>query len=206
MNLCAAHRSLSTPRLLLQAGSLALAPALADFHRRNRAHLAPWDPPTPEDFFTAEAQARRIAQGLAAFDAGQALRWWLSPAEEPGRLVGSVHLSQISRGAFHSAVLGYALDHRLQGRGLMHEALQAALAEAFSPRVNLHRVQAAVRPENRRSAAVLGRLGFGAEGLARDYLYIDGAWRDHQLYALRNAHFLAPADWPQAGQASAGGG
>jgi hypothetical protein len=34
-----------------------------------------------------------------------------------------------------------------------------------------------------------GALGFEDEGLAREYLYIDGAWRDHRLFALRNAAF-----------------
>jgi ribosomal-protein-alanine N-acetyltransferase len=46
-----------------------------------------------------------------------------------------------------------------------------------------------VRPENLRSVALLQRLGFDDEGLAREYLYIDGAWRDHRLFALRNAEF-----------------
>lgn len=55
--------------------------------------------------------------------------------------------------------------------------------------MHLHRLQANVRPENRRSAALLQRLGFEEEGLAREYLYIDGAWRDHRMFALRNAGF-----------------
>ncbi len=195
MSICAARRHLSTARLLLQVGSPSLGRALADFHHRNRVHLAPWDPPTPPQFFSVRVQAERIAQGLRAFDSGQALRWWLSPLEEPDRVIGSVHLSQISRGVAQSASLGYALDGALQGRGLMHEALRAALDEAFSPRVNLHRVQAGVRPENARSLAVLARLGFEDEGLARDYLFIDGAWRDHRLLALRNPGFQPPAHW-----------
>jgi ribosomal-protein-alanine N-acetyltransferase len=77
----------------------------------------------------------------------------------------------------------------------MHEALVAALAEAFSPRVNLHRVQAAFRPENTRSGALLQRLGFRPIGLSSDYLFIDGAWRDHQLCALLNPAFHTPSGW-----------
>ena len=80
------------------------------------------------------------------------------------------------------ASLGYALDAAHQGAGLMHEALQAVIGEAFGP-LNLHRLQAAYRPENTRSAAVLQRLGFRELGLARDYLFIDGAWRDHERWA-----------------------
>jgi ribosomal-protein-alanine N-acetyltransferase len=61
--------------------------------------------------------------------------------------------------------------------------------------VNLHRIQAAYRPENGRSAAVLERLGFRHEGLARDYLFIAGAWRDHCITALTNPRFAKPDGW-----------
>ena len=195
MDLTPARREITTGRLLLQAGGEALADAVADFQVRNRAHFAPWDPPTPESFHTATAQAERIRLGLKSFAEGAAFRYWLSPANQPGRVIGSVHFSQVARGAFHSAVLGYSLDEHHQGQGLMHEALAASIEEMFSPRVNLHRLQAAHRPENLRSAAVLQRLGFRVEGLARDYLFIDGDWRDHVLTALTNPGFAEPADW-----------
>ncbi|HEX5684112.1 MAG TPA: GNAT family N-acetyltransferase [Ideonella sp.] len=195
MDLTPARREIVTERLLLQAGDASLADSLADFYRRNRRHFAPWDPPTAESFYTAPAQAERVRLGLKAFAEGTGFRYWLSPADDPQRVIGSVHFSQVSRGAFHSCVLGYALDERCQGRGLMHEALSAAIEEMFSPLVNLHRIQAAYRPENKRSGAVLSRLGFRIEGLAKDYLFIDGAWRDHQLTALTNPTFNEPADW-----------
>ena len=110
-------------------------------------------------------------------------------------MVGSVGLSNLSRGPFQNCSLGYSLDADCQGRGLMHEALQAVIAEAFAPAINLHRLQAAARPENDRSLAVLARLGFADEGLARNYLYIDGAWRDHRLFAITNPAFVPPASW-----------
>jgi ribosomal-protein-alanine N-acetyltransferase len=86
-------------------------------------------------------------------------------------------------------MLGYSIDAAHEGRGLMREALEAVLADAFG-RLGLHRVQANVRPENARSLALLARLGFEREGLAREYLFIDGAWRDHVMTARR-----APG-WP----------
>lgn len=195
MDLTPARRELVTTRLLMQAGDEALAEAVAQFYERNRAHFARWDPPTVEAFYTAAGQAERIRLGLKAFAEGSAFRYWLSPLDEPGHVIGSVHFSQVARGAFHNCVLGYALDAQCQGRGLMHEAVSAGIEEMFSPRVNLHRIQAAYRPENKRSGAVLARLGFRHEGLARDYLFIDGAWRDHQLTALTNPDFSEPPDW-----------
>ena len=194
-----ARAHLQTPRLLLLAPdpdpALGLARAIANFLARNNAHFAPWDPPRTADPDTAEVVQGRLVTGAAAFAAGQGWRWWLALADQPGRVVGSVGLSNLSRGPFQNCSLGFSLDADCQGRGLMHEALQAVIAEAFAPAINLHRLQAAVRPENGRSLAVLARLGFADEGLARNYLYIDGAWRDHRLLAITNPAFIPPASW-----------
>ena len=190
---------LYTPRLQLLAPdpdpALGLARAIANFLARNNAHFAPWDPPRTSDADTAEVVQGRLVTGAAAFAAGQGWRWWLALADRPGRVIGSVSLSNLSRGPFQNCSLGYVLDAECQGRGLMHEALQAVIAEAFAPAINLHRLQAAVRSENGRSLAVLARLGFADEGLARHYLYIDGAWRDHRLLAITNPAFIPPASW-----------
>jgi ribosomal-protein-alanine N-acetyltransferase len=199
-----ARYEITTARLRLVAGDPDIAAAVCEFHRRNRQHFARWDPPTAESFYTLDAQAARVANGIAAFDSDAAYRWWLIDATRCGgarlpssevEVIGSLHFSQVARGAFHSAMLGYALDEAHVGRGLMSEAIAAGIAEMFSPRVNLHRVQAAYRPENLRSARVLERAGFRKEGLAPQYLYIDGAWRDHIVASLHNPAFVAPEDW-----------
>lgn len=186
---------IATQRLLLRAAERGQAAEVCDFQCRNRAHFAPWDPPVGESFFTEVFQAERLRQAADAFQAGSGYRYFLSLHEAPQRIVGSIHFSQIARGAFHNAMLGYALDAALQGQGLMTEALRAGIAEMFAPQVNLHRVQANHQPDNRRSAATLARLGFEVEGLARQYLFINGAWRDHVLTALRNPGFVPLAGW-----------
>ena len=189
---------LLTARLRLVAADAQLAAAFADFHDRNRALLAPWDPPIAAEEFSEAATAQRLRDGAAAFAAGTAYRYLLQPIGDASRVIGSVHFSNIVRGPFQSCNLGYALDQQCEGQALMTEALRCAIAEMFSPRINLHRIQAAFRPENWRSAEVLKRLGFADEGLASDYLYIDGAWRVHRLAALLNKGFVLPAAWRPA--------
>lgn len=181
---------LHTERLVLRASDPALAGKLAAYHRRNRDSHAPWNPPMPESIFTTPGQRARLATAAQAEADGTQIGWWLSPQDDAAQVIGHVRFSQIARGPFCNAMLGYAIDSAHEGRGLMQEALVAALADAFGPRVRLHRVQANARPENIRSLALLDRLGFEREGLAREYLFIDGAWRDHVLTALR-----AP-NWP----------
>lgn len=141
-----AASSLLSPRLLLRAPSVALAPCVLDYQLRNREHFAPWDPSYPPDHFEPARVAERLLEGACAFTRGGAYRYWLSPREATDRVVGQVHVSQLTRGAFQSAVLGYSLDAQHQGHGLMHEALLALIAEMFGPNVRLHRIQAAVRP------------------------------------------------------------
>jgi [ribosomal protein S5]-alanine N-acetyltransferase len=191
----AAAPLLLTARLRLVAPDERLAAALADFHARNRAHLAPWEPPAPAAGVGADALAPRLRESAAAFAAGTGYLYLLQPIGDPQRVIGSIQFSNLVRGPFQSCTLGYALDQQFEGQALMTEALRGAITEMFSARINLHRIQAAFRPENARSAEVLKRLGFVDEGLASDYLFIDGAWRVHRITALINKGFVLPQAW-----------
>jgi ribosomal-protein-alanine N-acetyltransferase len=65
----------------------------------------------------------------------------------------------------------------------MTEAVRLALDLAFGP-IGLHRVQAAIMPNNAPSLALARRMGFREEGFAVRYLKIAGRWRDHRIFAL----------------------
>lgn len=192
-------RTLVTPRLRLQASDETMAAAVADYFARNRAHFAPWDPPLPAAHGEPGFHAGQLGEQRHQFDSGLGWSFWLmphdAPAGDPPRVIGKITLSNIVRGPFQSCNLGYGLDAQQQGRGLMHEALAAVIAAAFAPQANLHRIQAAVRPDNPRSLALVRRLGFHDEGLARDYLFNGGRWRDHRIFTRLNPDFVVPADW-----------
>ena len=188
---------IDTPRLQLVASHTGLSESVTAFYRRNAAHFAPWDPPLPIDHAEPQRVAQSLAEGREAFEAGRSHRWWLLRRDVPHSVIGSVHLSNIVRGPFQSCTLGYALDQTQQGQGLIHEALRGVIEQAFSTAIALHRIQAAVRPENHRSLATVQRLGFRDEGLAYDYLYIDGAWRDHRIFALTTPTFAMPEHGPR---------
>jgi ribosomal-protein-alanine N-acetyltransferase len=97
-------------------------------------------------------------------------------------LVGVINLNEIVMGVFCSAYLGYFGYPRTGGRGLMTQALQAAVRFAFDE-LGLHRVEANIQPENVRSIALARRAGFAKEGFSSGYLFIAGAWRDHERWA-----------------------
>jgi RimJ/RimL family protein N-acetyltransferase len=50
--------------------------------------------------------------------------------------------------------------------------------------LDLHRVSAAIGPENLASIAVVKRLGFTYEGRIRHHVFTNGDWRDSLLYSL----------------------
>jgi ribosomal-protein-alanine N-acetyltransferase len=102
---------------------------------------------------------------------------------EDGAIAGMINLSQIFRGGFQNAYLGYGLGVNFTGRGFMTEAIALVLRFAFKD-LKLHRIEANVQPENLSSIAVLKRNGFTKEGFSRRYLKIGGKWRDHERWAI----------------------
>jgi [ribosomal protein S5]-alanine N-acetyltransferase len=185
---------LTTPRLRLAHVRPGFEAETVAFFARNREHFARWDPPAPPDFYSTAFWERSIARSVDEFLADRAVRLDLFDGTVPDsrRVIGRLGFSQIFRGPFQSCILGYQIDATYEGKGLMFEALSAAIAYMFDVQ-GLHRIQANHLPENARSAALLARLGFVREGLARDYLYIGNAWRDHVLNALTNPRFDASA-------------
>ncbi|HRK23172.1 MAG TPA: GNAT family N-acetyltransferase [Fimbriimonadaceae bacterium] len=183
------RRVISTERILLVASEESMAEAVADFYRVNRAHLQPWSPPFSPDLESTSGQTIRLRNAQRSFEEGSGWRWWMKLQAEPQRIIGFAHVSQIVRGAFQSAMLGYGISSDAEGKGLMSEALSAVLDEVFSPRGKLHRIQANVVPDNVRSLALMERLGFEREGLAPEYLFIDNEWKDHVMLAKRNPNY-----------------
>jgi len=153
---------------------------LAAAHRLNREYLAPWEPRRSEAFYTAAGQAEAITRQIVDRDAGRSLPLVLATPDE---VIGQATLSGITHGAFESAALGYWIDERYQGRGLMSRAL-AAVVEVSRSVLGLHRLEAQTLPDNDASQHVLGKLGFERIGYAPRYLRIAGAWRDHVMYQL----------------------
>lgn len=98
-------------------------------------------------------------------------------------IIGVVNLNDIVRGSFLSANLSYYVDANHQGRGFMTEALRHVIRLAFEV-FGLHRLEAAIQPENQPSKDLVRRCGFKMEGLSSDLLFIDGEWRDHERWAL----------------------
>ena len=179
---------LETGRLTVRLARPGMHLAVARFLSDNFAgHLDRWSPPPAQGYFNESFWGERLAIAVEEYRADRAARFVLQARGAPvgGEVLGTCNYTNIVRGAFQACHLGYQIARAHEGQGLMAEALRAANAFVFES-LKLHRIMANFRPENERSRRLLERLGFAEEGLARDYLFIDGAWRDHVLTSLRN--------------------
>jgi ribosomal-protein-alanine N-acetyltransferase len=165
---------------LLRLLRLSDATALAAAYVRNRAHLAPWEPVRPEEYFTETWQANDIASRLISSEAGYGHPFGLFDEDV---LVGRFNLAGIVRGPFQSAGLGYWMDSAYAGRGLASAAVQA-LVETGREELGLHRIEASTLLDNAGSQRVLQKAGFQQIGMAPRYLQIAGRWQDHNLYQV----------------------
>lgn len=132
--------------------------------------------------------AREFQDWMRRFSDGTSLGF-LIRVQETGAAAGMVNINSIIRGRYQGASLGYAAFVPSAGRGYMTEGLTVALRHAFDD-LRLHRLEANIQPANKASLALVQRLGFRYEGLSPAYLYIDGAWRDHERWAI-----TAPLPW-----------
>lgn len=107
----------------------------------------------------------------------------LARRREDAAIVGYFNLSNIIRGPLQAAFLGYGAVAAHSGRGYMTEALELVLKHAFTTQ-GLHRLEANIQPDNSNSIALVRRCGFSREGFSPRYLQVDGAWRDHERWAI----------------------
>lgn len=154
----------------------------ADIRATSRAFLKPWEPSWANDDLTRNAFRRRIRRYQQETREGQAHALFIFRKQDE-QLVGGLNLSNIRRGVTQAASLGYWMGESFAGQGYMSAAVRSTLPFAFNS-LGLHRVEAACIPDNQRSINLLQRLGFQREGYAREYLCIDGRWRDHVLFAI----------------------
>ncbi|MBW8087126.1 GNAT family N-acetyltransferase [Streptomyces hygroscopicus subsp. hygroscopicus] len=159
--------------------------AWREVNQRNREWLRPWEatipPPPPGGPVTHRPTYRQMVRHLRAeAHAGRMLPFII---EYQGRLAGQLTVAGITWGSMCSGHIGYWIDQAVAGRGVMPTSVALAVDHCFRA-IGLHRIEVCIRPENLPSRRVVEKLGFRQEGLRPRYLHIDGAWRDHLVYAL----------------------
>lgn len=145
----------------------------------NREWLRPWEATIPPGMADAPVTFRTFIRRENA--AWKARRSFPMVIEKDGRLVGRVTLGRIEWGAERGGTLGYWVSRDEAGQGVAPTAVVLMCEYAFAQ--GLHRIEVAIRPENSASLSVARKLDLREEGIRQSYLYIDGAWRDHRIFA-----------------------
>ncbi|MFJ3793770.1 GNAT family N-acetyltransferase [Kitasatospora sp. NPDC090091] len=159
--------------------------AYSEAVRRSAEHIGQWNPVEPDGL--PDLLERQ----------GAGLRTFLIIDQETDGIVGKVNVANIVMGRFCNASLGYDSYLPFAGTGRMTEGVRLVVDRCFAPQtaggLGLHRLEINVQPENQRSIGLVKRLGFRHEGFTPRMLFLGGAWRDHERFAL------TAEEWPGAG-------
>ena len=157
------------------------AKAWRQIRSRNADWLGPWDATRPPGADSRAKSFTELARQLARMArAGQTMPFAL---EVRGEFAGQVTVNNIVRGSAQFASVGYWLDRRYAGRGIMPLAVAMVIDHCFWT-AGLHRIEICIRPENSNSLRVVEKLGIKEIGYAPRFLHIDGEWRDHRIFAI----------------------
>lgn len=141
----------------------------------------PWvfPPPTREQYlnYLERIQIGRTIAALVRLKSGY-------------RLAGVINIGEPVMGVFQSGYLGFYAFAGCERQGYMKEGLALVLDRAFAE-LGFHRLEANIQPGNAASEALVSRLGFRKEGFSPKYLFIDGAWRDHNRFAILSEEWTA---------------
>ncbi|MGI8702639.1 MAG: GNAT family N-acetyltransferase [Nocardioidaceae bacterium] len=153
----------------------------AQLRRANLAWLAEWEASQPPQAGGVSASYRSMTRDLRRQGKeGKALPFALTYDEE---MIGQVTVTGITWGSARWAQVGYWIDKRHAGKGIMPIAVALACDHCLGT-MGLHRIEIAIRPENTASLRVVEKLGFGLIGRAPKFLHINGQWRDHLIFAV----------------------
>ncbi|MFI7698253.1 GNAT family N-acetyltransferase [Nonomuraea sp. NPDC049480] len=154
-------------------------------HRESADLLGPWMPGRP--IITPEAFDAYVAR----FDE-QVHEGFVICHSDTGAIAGRANINNIIRGTHQTGTLGYCAFASTTGRGYMTEGLRLLVRYAFDE-LELHRLEANIQPANTPSLNLIKRVGFRREGYSPGFQFIDGAWRDHERWAI-TAEMAGPGD------------
>lgn len=167
---------LNTSRLVLRELSMADAPALLAMRSDDRVmrHIGRPRASRTEDITVL---LERVAKDRSM---NEGITWGLTLKGEEG-LIGTIGYYRLKL-EHHRGEIGYMLGHDHWGKGLMGEALDAAVDCGFE-RFRFHSIEAVTDPRNTASNKLLERHGFVREGLFKENYYWNGEFQDSAVWS-----------------------
>jgi ribosomal-protein-alanine N-acetyltransferase len=157
---------------------------LLNLNMKNRDFFKQFLTTRNDDYYTLEGQESRISNTIKGRENDEMYSFGVF-LKDSDKLIGSIALSEVLRGAIQGCFVGYYLGQEHNGKGYMTEAVKLITKYAFEE-LKLHRIEAGVMPHNMASMKVLEKAGYVKEGISRKNVKINGEWRDHQVLAIIN--------------------
>jgi ribosomal-protein-alanine N-acetyltransferase len=104
-----------------------------------------------------------------------------------------IGFARLALNGVRAGKLGYAIRADQWGKGYATDAARTLISYGFE-QLSLHRISAAIGPDNDPSIALVRRLGFQYEGRLRDHVHTNGAWRDSLLFSILTHEWVKPDD------------
>ncbi len=167
---------LTTGRLVLRELSLADAPALFAMRSDERImrHIGR---PIATGLEDAIALIERIVKERST---NEGITWGMTLRDDD-TVIGTIGYYRLKL-EHHRGEIGYMLAADHWGKGLMGEALDAAVACGFE-RFRFHSIEAVTDPRNAPSNKLLERHGFVREGLFKENYYWNGEFQDSAVWS-----------------------
>lgn len=160
------------------------------FYEENKDFFEAWEPDRSPNFYTEAFQRASLSYEYHEFLSAHFLRFYLYEQENPNKIIGSISFHNYVRGSLQSCTIGYKIHQLYCRKGYATEALSFAIALVFDE-LHFHRIEALVHPSNLPSKALLTKLGFYMEGIARNSVKLHGSWCDHERYGLLEDEFYS---------------
>lgn len=150
--------------------------------------LTKWEPTVDGVQMDTSSTLEHFLTRVTAFDRGSQFdtSYGMGVFLHDGTFLGEVSIGSIIRGPFQSAMLGYWIDEKYAGQGLIPEALTLVVDYAISV-LGFKRLEIAVVPRNEPSIRVAQKLGFVFEGVSKEYIEVAGKREDHNRYSMTSS-------------------
>jgi ribosomal-protein-alanine N-acetyltransferase len=171
---------INTARLLLRKVLLEDVNALYAI-RTNKNVMRYIDKDPPKNIEEAKTMIEKITKDL---DDSNGITWAVCLKENAGQMIGTIGFWRLIKQNYR-AEIGYMLQPDYWRKGLMEEAVTAAIDYAFT-KMNVHSIEANINPNNAASGALLEKLNFVREAYFKEDYFFKGKFLDSAIYSLLN--------------------
>lgn len=172
-----------TKRLILRPLELDDYETWKSFHLMKQKQKNMWDEDKKADFDLTKSAFKKSIK-IQNENIKNDLTYKISVfCKKNGALLGDVLAMDVVRKITQTAFLGYRIDNRYWGQGFGREAVEAMTNICFKE-LKLHRLEAGIEENNKRSIRLVKSLGYRREGKKKNVVFLRNAWQDLVVYSI----------------------